>query len=180
MRHASKNIFLVSGIISLLLTILFMGFSRDDEFSEPDIFLKYRPSFQVYFDSPLGMQDMPPDYPAELKEKQAVYDEFILAKHQTDTGIWRWLPLVLLAVTLGLLTTGIYSLNRKANFIGWRVMIYFFLCFIIVAVCTGMMLLQDNWWIYITAIAAVFILSRFAFLVVFTSKANRNGSSAHR
>ncbi|RZL20593.1 MULTISPECIES: hypothetical protein [Pedobacter] len=72
------------GICFLLLTWLFTGIKCDDEFNEHSMFLKYRPTFQYYFKSPLGMQDMPANYPADLFEDQAIYDEFINEKHWSD------------------------------------------------------------------------------------------------
>jgi len=72
------------GICLVLLTWLFTGIKCDDEFYEHSMFLKYRPTFQYYFKSPLGMQDMPENYPKELAAKEAIYDEFINAKHWSD------------------------------------------------------------------------------------------------
>lgn len=74
------------GILFLLATWLLTGIYADDEFGEHSSFLKYRPSFQFYFKSPLGMQDMPANYPVELAVKEAVYDDFINEKHWSDNG----------------------------------------------------------------------------------------------
>lgn len=63
-------------------TWLTTGLSVDDEFyNEYQIFLKHRPAFQYYFRSPLGMQDMPADYPTDLKEAYHTYQEFVLKDH---------------------------------------------------------------------------------------------------
>lgn len=75
---------LIIGFCFLLLTWLFTGVKCDDEFYEHSIFLKYRPTFQYYFKSPLGMQDMPASYSADLVVKEAIYDEFINEKHWSD------------------------------------------------------------------------------------------------
>ncbi|RZL44939.1 MAG: hypothetical protein EOP00_18600 [Pedobacter sp.] len=72
------------GICFLLATWLFTGIKCDDEFYEHSMFLKYRPTFQYYFKSPLGMQDMPIAYPADLVVKEAIYDEFINERHWSD------------------------------------------------------------------------------------------------
>lgn len=72
------------GICFLIATWLFTGIKCDDEFYEYSLFLKYRPTFQYYFESPLGMQDMPENYPKELAVKEAIYDEFINEKHWSD------------------------------------------------------------------------------------------------
>ncbi|TDQ08295.1 hypothetical protein [Pedobacter metabolipauper] len=72
------------GLILLLVSWLFMGVKVDDEFGDRSVFLKYRPSFQVWFKSPLGMQDLPKDYPPELKAEEETYDEFVNGKHWSD------------------------------------------------------------------------------------------------
>ena len=72
------------GILFLEATWLFTGIYADDEFGEHNIFLKYRPSFQFYYKSPLGMQDMPANYPVELAVEEATYDEFINEGHWSD------------------------------------------------------------------------------------------------
>lgn len=72
------------GLLFLIATWLFTGIYADDEFGEHSIFLKYRPTFQYYFKSPLGMQDMPANYPVELAAEEAIYDEFINQKHWSD------------------------------------------------------------------------------------------------
>ncbi|WAC42571.1 hypothetical protein [Pedobacter sp. SL55] len=72
------------GTIFLIATWLFTGIYADDEFGEHSMFLKYRPTFQYYFKSPLGMQDMPASFPLKLAVEQATYDEFINQKHWSD------------------------------------------------------------------------------------------------
>lgn len=71
-------------IVFILVTWLFTGIYQDDEFYEYDIFLKYRPTFQYHFRSPLGMQDMPEGYPTDLMMEQAAFDEFINQEHWSD------------------------------------------------------------------------------------------------
>lgn len=72
------------GIIFLVATWLFTGIYADDEFGEHSIFLKHRPTFQYYFKSPLGMQDMSASYPVELAVEENIYDEFINQQHWSD------------------------------------------------------------------------------------------------
>lgn len=74
------------GILFLVATWLLTGIYADDEFGEHSTFLKYRPSFQFYYKSPLGMQDMPASYPVELAKEEAIYDEFINQKHWSDNN----------------------------------------------------------------------------------------------
>lgn len=85
-----------TSLILILLTWLMTGLSVDDEFyDEYNIFLKHRPTLQYYFRSPLGMQDMPSGYPAELRQKEAVYDEFIWGEHWSSGLDWVAILLVL-------------------------------------------------------------------------------------
>lgn len=66
----------------LLLTWLMTGVAVDDEFySEYRVFLKHRPTLQYYFSSPLGMQDMPVDYPAQKAAEYYTYRDFVWTEH---------------------------------------------------------------------------------------------------
>lgn len=75
---------LVIGLCLLLATWLFVGINEDSEFLERSVFLKYRPTFQIYFKSPLGMEDMPADYPLALRAEEAVYKDFVIKHHWSD------------------------------------------------------------------------------------------------
>ena len=75
------------GIFFLIAIWLFTGIYADDEFGEHSTFLKYRPSFQFYYKSLLGMQDMPESYPKDLAVEEANYDEFINERHWSDNGL---------------------------------------------------------------------------------------------
>ena len=55
------NIYVIIGAFFVILTWLFVGLFRDDEFYEPDLFTKYRPTLKVNFYSPIGMQDLKVD-----------------------------------------------------------------------------------------------------------------------
>jgi hypothetical protein len=96
-------------IILFLLSWLFVGIKEDDEFGELSLFLKYRPSCQVYFTSPLGMQDMPENYPQNLQEKEAVYDEFVNTIHYSQKGIFPFVSDLLLISFLMSFILGVYQ-----------------------------------------------------------------------
>jgi hypothetical protein len=93
--------------ILFLLSWLFVGIKKDDEFGEFSLFLKYKPTTQIYFASPLGMQDMPENYPLNLREQEAVYDDFVNTKHYSQHGFFQFIPDLLL---LGFLMTFIIAL----------------------------------------------------------------------
>jgi len=102
------------GLCFLLATWLFTGIYVDDEFGEHSMFLKYRPTFQYYFKSPLGMQDMPTGYPTELAVEQAIYDEFINEKHWSDNDFLATsICGILVLGTLCFLTAGLIKQFKK-------------------------------------------------------------------
>ncbi len=92
--------------ILFLVSWLFVGIKADDEFGDLSLFFKYKPTAQIYFSSPLGMQDMPENYPQHLSEEEAVYDDFINTKHYSQSGIF---PLVADSLLIGLLVSLIVS-----------------------------------------------------------------------
>ena len=54
----TKKGFLITGLLFLITTWLFVGISRDQEFNQPDLFIKHRPSFKINFHSPGGMSNL--------------------------------------------------------------------------------------------------------------------------
>lgn len=76
-----KNLKIYAFLALVLTTWLMTGIARDDEFAEYFPIMKYRPDFQFYFKSPLGMDDFPKDYPADLYTETLKYDDFVHGKH---------------------------------------------------------------------------------------------------
>lgn len=101
-------------IFVLLACWLFVGVKVDDEFGDMSAFFKYRPTFQVYFKSPLGMQDMPESYPAELVLEEAIYDDFVNTKHITDGFFFELLSLLFIVGALVLVSMSVFKF-LKAN-----------------------------------------------------------------
>ncbi|MHC8949983.1 hypothetical protein [Sphingobacterium hungaricum] len=86
-------------ILLLLTTWLMTGFAVDDEFSDEfRFFVKHRPFVTYYFKSPLGMQDMPTDYPSNKMAEYSSYREFVLDKHWSSDIEWVAEILLLLTV----------------------------------------------------------------------------------
>jgi hypothetical protein len=101
-------------IILFLLSWLFVGIKKDDEFGELSLFLKYKPTTQIYFSSPLGMQDMPENYPQNLREQEAVYDEFVNTKHYSQNGVFQYAPDLLLISFLMAFIVALYqAINQR-------------------------------------------------------------------
>jgi hypothetical protein len=55
--RTNNQLIAIAGAAFLIVTWLLVGVYRDNEFYEPDLFLKHRPAFQVSFYSPVGMSD---------------------------------------------------------------------------------------------------------------------------
>ncbi|GGG95903.1 hypothetical protein GCM10007415_33910 [Parapedobacter pyrenivorans] len=98
MRKATKKHRYVAASL-LLVTWLMTGFAVDDEFSgEFRFFVKHRPTLQYYFESPLGMEDMPADYPADKVAAYYTYRNFVLDSHWSSDMEWVAVFLVVLTI----------------------------------------------------------------------------------
>ena len=73
--------YFLTATLMLLFIWLMVGVSKGDEFGELNVFLKHRPSFQVYFVSPLDMGDRPTHFPNELAVQEARYTEYVRNEH---------------------------------------------------------------------------------------------------
>lgn len=106
-----RNKSTVLSLLFLLFMFLMTGIYQDDEFAEFDSFVKYSPDLQFYFKSPLGMQDMPSNYPPDLLAEERKYGDFILAKHWSD-GLGG-LALLLQVLSAFVIFRLLYLLYRK-------------------------------------------------------------------
>jgi hypothetical protein len=86
------NIYIFIGIVFLILTWLFVGLYRDDEFYEPNLFTKYRPTLKVNFYSPTGMSDLTvDDLIDEKKVEEIAFQEFVIKQHiqyNSNARLW--------------------------------------------------------------------------------------------
>ncbi len=65
-------------IIFIVIAKLFMGVYIHDEFGDPHIFIKHRPTWKWKFYSPLGMSDRDINDLSENKKlEQLLFNEFI-------------------------------------------------------------------------------------------------------
>ena len=141
------NIYLVLGTVFILLTWLFVGLFRDDEFYEPTLFTKYRPTFKVNFYSPVGMQDL------ELKEltpdrqlEEIAFEEFVMQQHiqnNSNARLW-YLPLVLIQLALTFCTFGFYKSTWTKQFKMWHLPTHLITNFIVTSIGLGFILSFDN------------------------------------
>lgn len=77
------NTNLLIGFFFLLITWLFVGIFRDDEFNESGLFIKHKPSFKIEFYSPSGMSDLTiNDLPEPEKSEEIAYEEFVSNQYE--------------------------------------------------------------------------------------------------
>ena len=102
------------GLVFLALSVLFLGIKVDDEFTDHNLFFKHKPSFQMYFKSPLGMQDMPENYPEELRAEERIYNQFVREKRWSDQLFFDLgISVILIFGTIYFMFTGI---RKQSNF----------------------------------------------------------------
>jgi hypothetical protein len=101
--------YLALAAITLLVTIMFCGISRDPEFYEPTIFVKHRPTIKIHFFTLTGESDLTlSDLSGESEEEELLYEEFVegqkIYAYNSDR-LW-FLPPVLIQLTLTFLVFG--------------------------------------------------------------------------
>jgi hypothetical protein len=111
------NIHLITGIVLLITSILFIGVWRDDEFYEPGLFIKHKPSFYMVFEHPFGQSDYELDkFPIKTQEQYWRYREFVTDQYPGRHNII--LILFFIQIPLTFLFGGILPLvRRKFNLI---------------------------------------------------------------
>lgn len=114
-----------------IFLLSFIGISYDDEFYEPDFFVKHRPSLQLKFKSATGQSDLTlQDLSVEARKQQLLYQEFVVDQKRDflDNLTLFLIPLTSLLILSGLLQlTSIIS--RKAD---WRHFLAFYgSCFLL-------------------------------------------------
>ena len=148
------NIYLFAGTVFLLLTWLFVGLFRDNEFCELDIFTKHRPTFKINFYSPTGMSDLTVnDLTADKQVEEIAYEEFV---DKRNIQLW-FIPFVLIQLTLTSLILGIYKLRQNIIFKIWQLPTHFFINIIFTTMGSGFILVFDN--IFATIILTPIILA---------------------
>jgi len=115
-------------IFSLLITILFTGVFRDDEFYEPYIFLKHRPTFKLLFISPIGMSDKTlDDLSPEMQNEELMFEEFVIHQGvQYPGNHWlSFIPVLLIQLTLSLFTIGLLRFRFQNARHYWKPLIHY-------------------------------------------------------
>jgi hypothetical protein len=150
------------GMIFLVLTCLFTGLFREDEFYELSIFTKHRPTFKIYFYSPTGQSDLTlNDLSLENQNEERAFQEFVLGQGQqnNDTPKLWYLPLILIQLTLSFLTFGLYKLRHSFDFPKWQLPTHFLTNWVFTTFPIGLILYIDKtiWTISLTCL--IFLIS---------------------
>lgn len=167
-------IHIILGAVFLILTWLFVGFFRDDEFSEPNFFLKHRPTFKVNFYSPTGMEDFElSELSAEREAEQIAYNEFVakqLFQNNRPEILW-FLPFMFIQMTLTFFCFGILKMRRTIAYKIWQLPVHYAICQITTFLSLVFILVFDN------LIATVFlsILALFINYAILHFLTKRNG-----
>jgi hypothetical protein len=154
------NIYILAGTIFLILTWLFVGLFRDDEFYEPMLFTKYRPTFKVMFYTPIGMQDLEiKDLPADKQPEEIAFQEFVIKQNiQNNAGARLWyLPFTLIQLTLTFMTFGVSRSKRNSVYEIWQPLTHFFICIALTTIGLAFILAFDH--ILLTAFLGLAILA---------------------
>ena len=152
-----QKIYITVGTICFLLTWLFVGVYRDDEFFEPTIFTKYRPTFKISFYSPIGMQDLNiEDLPADKHAEEIAFQEFVTGRHQQNNSndpLW-FLPLALIQISFTFLTLGAHGHIKKVDLRHRYSLVHFIINVVSTSLVIGFIMALDNcyWTILLTAL----------------------------
>jgi hypothetical protein len=141
------KIFILLGTAFIMLSWLFVGLYRDNEFYEPGLFTKYRPTFKVNFQSPIGMQDLQlNDLPPDSKIEEVAFQEFVIKQHiqnNSNARLW-YLPFILIQLTLTFFSFGIITTRRSLVLKKWQLPAHFAICLIITSPGLEFILSFDN------------------------------------
>ena len=141
------NLYILIGTVFILLTWLFVGLFRDDEFNEPTLFTKYRPTFKVNFYSPIGMQDLELKELSPDKQKEEIaFREFVIGQNQQNNShprLW-FIPPILFQLIITFLTLAILKMRRKLVYKNWQPAVHFTICIILTTITFGFILSFDN------------------------------------
>lgn len=133
-------------IFSLLITVLFTGVFRDDEFYEPYIFLKHRPTFKLLFVSPTGMSDKTmEDLSPEMQKEELMFDEFVIQSGVQYPGDpWSFIPVLFIQLTLSLFTINIFKSRFPNKIPYWKPIVHYIINLITTILCLAAILTIDH------------------------------------
>lgn len=168
------NIYLIIGAFFVILTWIFVGLFRDDEFYEPNLFTKYRPTLKVNFYSPIGMQDLKvDDLLSDKKAEEIAFQEFVMKRNiqnNNNPSLW-YLPYILIQLTLSFFSFGFLKMKLDLVYKKWQFFIHFAVCFISTSFGIGCILFLDNLFFTVTGGFLILIIN-YRILVLLTRQKN--------
>jgi hypothetical protein len=167
-----SNIYLLLGFVVLITTILFVGLFRDDEFYNPSLFIKYRPTFKLNFYSPTGMSDMEmKNLSPDKQSEEMAFQEFVIQEHQQNKNnpILDLLPFVLIQLCLTLLTLGIYKQLKLIKYKNWQPAVHFIINLILLVLAIAAILSFDNF-LGLSFFTFLILMSNYWILVLLTRR----------
>lgn len=149
------------GLLFLLLSWLFTGIYRDEEFYELNLFFKYRPTFKIWFYSPIGMEDKMFERLSSTNQKEEIaYQDFVvnhkIIYNNSSLGL---MPLLFIQCSLTHFAFGL--IRNPVNF--WQSLIHFFLNIFISTYILIIMLDKNIWKI----LALLLLLTAVNFIAAF-------------
>jgi hypothetical protein len=145
----TKNRFLIIGLLLFLITWLFVGIFRDDEFNEPALFVKHTPSFKISFYSPTGMSDLKlADLSPEAQKEALAFEKFDPQNPEFQEKM-AFLPITLIQLTLTFLSFGLIPSGRKNPNYWIQLPAHFFICNLLLMIILFFSLGFDRPFIYL-------------------------------
>lgn len=90
---------LLFGIVLLLISYVFVGVYKDDEFFESELFIKYPPTTKLFFHSPIGQSDAQlKDLTDEQKEEEVAFQKYIIKRNIQSNNQLCWLAYLLVVI----------------------------------------------------------------------------------
>ena len=171
------NIYLLFGTVFLILTWIFVGLYRDDEFYEPNLFTKYRPTFKVNFYSPIGQSDLTVnDLSADKQVEEIAFQEFVIKRHiQNNSNAQLWyLPLILIQLLLTFFSLGVLKSKLDLVYKKWHFPTHFAVCLVLTSLGLGFILSFDN--LFVTVFGGLLILTINYWTVVLLTRQKKKKS----
>lgn len=121
--RSTHILYVVAGILSPLMTILYVGQFYDPDDGDRTFFIKHKPVFKQLFYSPKAYYRLHPRTLtlAEEQEERA-YQEY--KKDMTDASS-AVLPIVFIQISLTLFTAGLYTLMFRSDLKYWQLLLQF-------------------------------------------------------
>jgi hypothetical protein len=124
------NLYVLLSAFFFILTWLMTGIYADDEFNELTLFCKHRPTFKVYFFSPIGQSDMKvKDLSVDMQYEALAFKEFVIKQklQMSSSPDLLFIPFVLLQLTLTFGLYGRYRSRFSSEFKIWQIPVHVFI-----------------------------------------------------